>query len=62
VLALRYLLDPSASFRGRLIVAAITLASFLTPPSAVGQIVSIIGQLGVALFGLFRLKLMASNR
>ena len=62
VLAMLYLLDTDASLLGRVAVAVTTLASFLMPASTLGHILGIVAQLGVALFGLFRLKLLSADQ
>ena len=62
VLALRYVFDSEASVLGRVVIAAITISAFLMPSSPAGQAVSIVSQLGVALFSLLRLRVLTIQR
>ena len=55
VLAFRHVIDPTASVRSRLIVAALTVTSFLLPDRQLAwYITAIVLQLGVSLGVLLR--------
>ena len=62
VLTVRYAIDAEASFYGRLVAIASTVASFVLPASTVGQVVRVLLQLSVSLFVLVRMKLLAADR
>lgn len=62
VLTVRYAIDAEASFYGRLVAIASTVASFVLPGSTVGQVVRVLLQLSVSLFVLVRMKLLAADR
>jgi len=62
VLTVRYAADPEASVYGRVIAVVATVASFAVPGSTAGQIVGVLLRLGVSVFVLVRIKLLAPSR
>ena len=56
LLAGRYLFDPTASLKGRLIVGILTGASFVLPEGLWWRVTAVVIQVAVSLFVLLRLK------